>query len=253
MRVLILGGTTEATQLCELIATRKNMSAMLSLAGRTTNPAPQPIPTRIGGYGGAEGLAQFLTQQKINFLIDASHPFAERISANAAIAAGLAKTALIVLTRAPWTQVEGDRWIEVGDLSAAAQALGETPRRVLLTSGRLGLGAFEDAPQHDYLIRTIDPPESINLPHARIILDRGPFSESAEMRLMSDEKIEMLVTKNSGGSATYGKIAAARALGLPVVIVRPPARPDGLTLHDPQEVMRRIEAHYSVSGADRGV
>ncbi len=253
MRVLILGGTTEATQLCELISARKNMSTMLSLAGRTTNPAPQPVPVRIGSFGGAEGLADYLTQQKIDVLIDASHPFAERISANATEAAKQAKVALMILTRAPWTKIEGDHWIEVDDLAAAASALGETPRRVLLTSGRLGLAAFETAPQHDYLIRTIDPPEALSLPRAKIILDRGPFSESAERMLMADEKVEVLVTKNSGGAATYGKIAAARALGLPVVMVRPPVRPDGLTLHDPQEAMRFIEAHQTRSGADRGV
>jgi precorrin-6A/cobalt-precorrin-6A reductase len=252
MRVLILGGTTEATKLCELIAP-SNTSATLSLAGRTANPAPQSVPVRIGGFGGVEGLAAYLTQQKINVLIDASHPFAERISANAIAAAQLAEISLITLTRAPWTPVEGDHWIEAEDLSAAALALGEEPRRVFLTSGRLGLAAFEAAPQHDYLIRTIDPPEALGLPHARIILDRGPFSESAERMLMSEEKIEILVTKNSGGAATYGKIAAARTLGLPVVMIRAPARPEGLTLHDPQEVMRFIEAHPARSGVDRGV
>jgi precorrin-6A/cobalt-precorrin-6A reductase len=253
MRVLILGGTTEATKLCELIAARKNISATLSLAGRTMNPAPQPVPVCVGGFGGAEGLALYLTEQKINVLIDATHPFAERISANATAAAKLANVSLVILTRAPWTPVEGDNWIEVDDLASAAAALGDAPRRVLLTSGRLGLGAFEAAPQHDYLIRTIDPPEALSLPHARIILDRGPFSESAECRLMRDEKIEILVTKNSGGTATYGKIAAARALGLPVIIIRPPARPDGLMLHDPQEVIGAIEAHQTASGVDRGV
>jgi precorrin-6A/cobalt-precorrin-6A reductase len=253
MRVLILGGTTEATKLCELIAARKNMSTTLSLAGRTAHPAPQSVPVRIGGFGGADGLAAYLTQQKINVLIDASHPFAERISANAIAAAQLAGVSLITLTRAPWAQIEGDNWTETGDLAAAALALGEAPRRVFLTSGRLGLAAFEAAPQHDYLIRTIDPPEALSLPHARIILDRGPFSESAERVLMSEEKIEVLVTKNSGGDATYGKIAAARSLGLPVVMIRPPPRLDGLTLHDPQEVMRFIEAHPTASGVDRGV
>jgi precorrin-6A/cobalt-precorrin-6A reductase len=253
MRVLILGGTTEATKLCELIAGRKNIAATLSLAGRTMSPAPQPVPVCVGGFGGAEGLALYLIEQKINVLIDATHPFAERISANATAAAKIANVSLVILTRAPWTQVEGDDWIEVEDLAAAASALGENPRRVLLTSGRLGLAAFEAAPQHDYLIRTIDPPEALTLPRAKIILDRGPFSEGAERMLMRDEKIEVLVTKNSGGTATYGKIAAARSLGLPVVIIRPPSRPDGLTLHDPQEVMRFIEAHHASSGADRGV
>jgi precorrin-6A/cobalt-precorrin-6A reductase len=253
MRVLIIGGTTEATRLCELIATRKNISATFSLAGRTANPVPQPVPTRIGGFGGAEGLAQYLTEQKINLLIDASHPFAEQISANVITAVASAKVALVTLTRAPWAQVEGDLWTEADDLAAAASALGEAPRRVLLTSGRLGLPAFEAAPQHDYLIRSIDPPEVLRLPRARVILDRGPFSESAERALMVDENIDVLVTKNSGGTATYGKIAAARSLGLPVIIIRPPARAEGLTLHDPQEVISFIEAHQTPSGADRGV
>ena len=253
MRVLILGGTTEATRLCELISARKNMATTLSLAGRTTNPAPQPVPVRIGGFGGAEGLADYLAYQKIDVLIDASHPFAERISANATEAARQAKVRLVILTRAPWAKVEGDRWTEVDDLAAAAQALGEAPRRVLLTSGRLGLAAFEAAPQHDYLIRTIDPPEALSLPYARIIFDRGPFSEGAERLLMEAEKIEVLVTKNSGGAATYGKIGAARSLGLPVVIIRPPARPEGLMMHDPQEVMNFIDGHQTASGADRGV
>lgn len=253
MRVLILGGTTEATKLCELIASRSSLSTTLSLAGRTANPMPQPVPTRMGGFGGAEGLARYLTEQKIDILIDASHPFAEQISANAAVAASNANVSLLVLTRAAWAKVEGDQWTEVDDLEAAALAIGEAPRRVMLTSGRLGLAAFEAAPQHDYLIRTIDPPERLSLPHARIVLDRGPFSESAERMLMLDGKIEILVTKNSGGTATYGKIAAARSLGLPVVIVRPPARPEGVLLHDPQEVLRVIEAHHKASGTDRGV
>jgi precorrin-6A/cobalt-precorrin-6A reductase len=149
IRVLILGGTTEATKLCALMAARKDISTTLSLAGRTANPARQPVPTRIGGFGGADGLARYLLDQQINLVIDASHPFAEQISANARIAAQRSGVSLLTLTRAPWKRLEGDRWTEVEDLSAAVVALGETPRRVLLTSGRLGLQAFEAAPQHD--------------------------------------------------------------------------------------------------------
>jgi precorrin-6A/cobalt-precorrin-6A reductase len=245
MRILILGGTTEATKLCQLVADCKDIAPVLSLAGRTKTPALQPVPTRVGGFGGAEGLADFLSAQKIDVLIDASHPFAEQISVNAVAAATRAHVALVVLTRAPWVKCAGDQWIEVDTLDEAALALGTAPRRVLLTSGRLGLAAFEAAPQHDYLIRTIDPPEALHLPKARIILDRGPFSESAELALMRDEKIEVLVTKNSGGTATYGKIAAARTLGLPVVIQRAPRRHHAQILHAPEEVMAFLERFRS--------
>ncbi|HTV32585.1 MAG TPA: cobalt-precorrin-6A reductase [Methylocella sp.] len=252
-RVLVLGGTTEAAQLCKLMAASPRITGTLSLAGRTAKPASQPLPMRIGGFGGAEGLERYLTEQKIDILVDATHPFAEQISINAKAAARRANVFLIMLTRVAWTKVAGDRWMEVNDLTEAAEALGKIPRRVLLTSGRLGLAAFESAPQHNYVIRTIDPPETLNLPRAKILLDRGPFSESAEHALMLAEKIEVLVTKNSGGSATYGKIAAARMLGLPVVMVRPPVRSGTLTLHDPMDALSVIEAHHSGTGMDRGV
>ncbi|MCL2452752.1 MAG: cobalt-precorrin-6A reductase [Alphaproteobacteria bacterium] len=252
-RVLILGGTTEATQLCELMAACPRIAGTLSLAGRTAKPAPQPLPMRIGGFGGAEGLERFLTEQKIDILVDATHPFAEQISIHAKAAASSANVFLIVLTRPAWTKAAGDHWIEVDDLTEVANALGKIARRVLVTSGRQGLRAFESAPQHDYVIRTIEPPEALNLPRAKFLLDRGPFSESAEEALMLAEKIEVLVTKNSGGSATYGKIAAARRLGLSVVMVRPPLRSDALTVHDPMDALKAIEAHHGGTGMDRGV
>lgn len=244
MRVLILGGTTEASALARRLADRADIAATLSLAGRTAKPMSHPIPTRVGGFGGAEGLARHLREERIDVLIDATHPFAARISANAAQAARATGTPLAAFTRPPWTPVAGDRWIEVADTEAAALALGEAPRRVLLTVGRLGLAAFRAAPQHRYVVRTIDPPEPAELPpDHRLILDRGPFDRAAEARLMDEAGIEIVVTKNSGGTATYGKIEAARALKLPVVMVTPPAPEDVPRFHDVEAVMAFLHPH----------
>lgn len=249
MRVLVLGGTSEATRLAALLAARPDVEATLSLAGRTSRPAPQPIPTRVGGFGGAEGLADHIRAERISLLVDATHPFAERISANAVRAAEMAAIPLVALTRAPWTPVAGDRWTEVDGLEAAALAIGAAPRRVLLTVGRLGLAAFASAPQHFYIVRSIDPPET-DLPSARVVLDRPPFDAEAERALMVREVIDVLVTKNSGGAATYGKIEAARALGLPVILVRPPVRAAVPTVQDPEAVMDFLD-HGRL--AERGV
>lgn len=238
MRVLVLGGTTEASALAKALATRPDIEATLSLAGRTEAPARQPISTRIGGFGGVDGLATWLAIHRIDALVDATHPFAARISVNAADAARRTRTPIVALVRPPWARQVGDRWIEVADLDAAARAIGETPRRVLLTTGRLGLAAYAAAPHHHYLIRTIDPPGDLpGLPDHELLLDRGPFDLAAERDLMTRERIEVVVTKNSGGRATYPKIEAARELGLPVVIVQPPARPEVPQVHDVDAVL----------------
>ena len=131
-------------------------------------------------------------------------------------------TPILALRRPPWAPREGDRWTEVADADAAVVALGPAPRRVFLTVGRLELPAFLVAPQHHYVVRSVDPPEAMP-PDASLILARGPFEEADELALMEAERIEVLVSKNSGGAATYGKIAAARRLGLPVILLRPPA------------------------------
>ena len=242
MRVLVLGGTTEASRLAKALATRPDLDATLSLAGRTEAPAVQPIATRIGGFGGVEGLARYLRDQTIDVLVDATHPFAAQISKNAAEAAGRTGTPIVAFVRPAWTRADGDHWIEVADLDAAARAIGEAPRRVLLTTGRLGLAAFEAAPQHHYLIRTIDHPGDLpGLPDHALLLDRGPFDLAAERALMLAERVEVVVTKNSGGSATWPKMVAARELGLPVIVVQPPTRPDVREVHDVEAVMAFIE------------
>lgn len=244
MRILVLGGTTEASRLAKALSTRSDLDATLSLAGRTEAPAAQPIPTRIGGFGGIDGLVAHLREHRIEALVDATHPFAAQMSRHAAEAAARTGTPIVAFVRPPWSREAGDRWIEVESLEAAARAIGSTPRRVLLTTGRLGLAAFEAAPQHHYLIRTIDSPGALpGLPDHDLLLDRGPFDLEAERELMIRERVEVVVTKNSGGAATYPKIVAARELGLPVVVVQPPARPDVPQVHDVAAVLAFLEAH----------
>jgi precorrin-6A/cobalt-precorrin-6A reductase len=188
-----------------------------------------PIPTRIGGFGGVEGLARFLRAERIEAVIDATHPFAAVMSRNAAEACAQTKVPLLALRRPPWTPQEGDRWIEVPSMGAAVQALGNAPRRVFLTVGRLELPPFAAAPQHTYLVRTIEPiGDALPVPNVIAIRDRAPFDEMAERTLMERERVEILVTKNSGGEVTYPKIVAARVLGLPVIAVARPEKPRGI-------------------------
>jgi precorrin-6A/cobalt-precorrin-6A reductase len=220
------------------------VAPLLSLAGATAKPAATPIPQRIGGFGGAEGLAAFLTAERIDAVVDATHPFASRMSANAVAAARATGTPLVVFSRPPWAPQDGDRWIEVASMEDAVGALGGERKTVFLTQGRLQLAAFARAPQHSYLVRAIDRPAEIDaLPDCRLILARGPFALDDELALMRRERIEALVTKNSGGRATYPKIEAARMLGVSVVIVRRPKAPAAETLHDLDAVMTWIAAH----------
>ena len=226
-KILILGGTTEARQLAGKLAARADLSITLSLAGRTESPAAQGAPVRTGGFGGADGLAAYLRETQTNLLIDATHPYAARISANAAIAARTAGVPIFALRRPGWQPVEGDRWVPVDNVADAASALGSAPRRVFLALGRQEVAAFEAAPQHHYLIRSVDPVEpGLAVPDADYLLARGPFREADEDALLRSHRIDTIVSKNSGSGATYGKIAAARALGIEVVMVRRPALPD---------------------------
>ena len=227
MRVLVLGGTTEASELCRRLAGRPGIAATLSLAGRTAAPAAQPVPVRSGGFGGAEGLARYLRAESITVVVDATHPFAAQMSRNAARACIEAGVPLVALVRPPWLPQAGDRWLEVDSNEEAAAALGAAPRRVFLSIGRLGIADFAAAPQHAYLVRSIEPPEALAaLLNHRLVLGRGPFDAAEEAALLAAEEIDVLVSKNAGGRAPYGKIEAARRLGLPVVMRRRPERPD---------------------------
>lgn len=224
MKLLILGGTSEATALCGALAGRADLRPVLSLAGRTAHPVLPAIPYRIGGFGGTAGLADYLRRERIDAVVDATHPFAARISAQAAAACAACGVPHLVFTRPAWRPRPGDLWTAVPDLDAAAAAIGAARRRVLLTVGRLGLAVFRAAAQHRYLVRTIDPPDPAGLPpdHA-LLFDRGPFRLDDEMALMRRERIEVLVTKNSGAAAASAKLDAARALGVRVIAVERPA------------------------------
>jgi precorrin-6A/cobalt-precorrin-6A reductase len=252
-RILILGGTTEARQLAGRLAGRAGLEVTLSLAGRTVSPAAQPVPIRVGGFGGATGLVEYLVGERIDALIDATHPYANVISANAVEAARRGGVPLIALRRPPWIAVSGDRWIAVSDVREAVRAIGQTPRRVFVALGRNELKPLRDAPQHFYLIRSVDPVDPpLPLPHVGYVTGRGPFSEADDHALMTEHRIDVVVAKNSGGTATYGKIAAARVLGIDVIVLRRPAAPDAAAFETVEDVIAWLD-HALTSATARGV
>jgi precorrin-6A/cobalt-precorrin-6A reductase len=251
--ILILGGTTEARRLAERLVERADVAVTVSLAGRTMAPATHAVPVRIGGFGGAEGLGQYLTAERVDALVDATHPYAAIISANAADAAAATRVPLLALRRPPWMPLPGDRWIEVADAAAAVQALGKAPRRVFLALGKSEIGTFAQAPQHHYLVRSVDPVDPpLPVPHAMYLLARGPFAQTAERELLLAHTIDAIVAKNSGGEATYGKIAAARALGIDVIMLRRPQLTAVPSVASVEEAAAWLD-HALASVAARGV
>lgn len=245
MRLLILGGTSEASRLAAALADRADVRATLSLAGRTATPADSPLPRRIGGFGGVRGLADYLEAEGIERVVDATHPFASRISISAVAACSRQGVPLLAYTRPPWRPESGDRWTDVPDIAGAAVHLVSRPSgHVFLTTGRLDLAAFGAAPHHRYLVRTIDPPlPDDRLPNMEVVLGRGPFAVADETTLMTRHAIDLLVTKNSGGSASRAKLLAARHLGLPVLMVARPPVPARASTGEIAEVLAWIEAH----------
>ena len=255
--MLILGGTSEARRLAERLAPDGRFEALLSFAGRTESVVDPGVPYRVGGFGGVDGLCAHLRRERCAALVDATHPFAAQMSRHAARAAELTQVALARLEGPPWHAVAGDRWLEVATMADAAAALGAVPRRVLSTVGRLEVGAFAVAPWHDYLLRAVDPFEP-PLPRARVIAARGPFDVDAERALLERERIEVIVSKNSGTPSTYAKIVAARELGIPVVMVCRPSLPVVPTLPDVGAAFAWLEAAFrerahGASSTKRGV
>lgn len=247
MHILILGGTTEASELAALIAKRPDIRATLSLAGRTQNPVLPPIPHRIGGFGGVDGLAGWMREHQVTAVIDATHPFARRMPFNVAQAADVIGVPRLTLLRPQWQPQGGDQWIEVETHEQAITALGSKPQRVFLTVGRLELEAYAAAPQHWYLARSIDPVENSQLRNVMWLTDRPPFTLEGERSLMHEHNITTLITKSSGGDATAAKLVAARELGVPVILIARPNRPVGEQVATASEALDWLRCTHGIS------
>jgi precorrin-6A/cobalt-precorrin-6A reductase len=243
-RLLILGGTGEAAALARAAALRfaGRIEIVSSLAGRAEAPSPLPGAIRIGGFGGAEGLARYLADEGIALVIDATHPFAARISRHAAEATANLALPRLVLERPRWPRRDGDRWIEVDGMEAAAAALRPLGRRVWLTVGTTELGVFANLADRWFLVRLVAAAGPLPFAHYVLIEGRGPFATEDERALISRHGIEVLVAKASGGAATYGKIEAAREAGLPVVMVRRPPPAPQPRVESLQEALAWLEA-----------
>ncbi|MEV5032895.1 cobalt-precorrin-6A reductase [Sphingobium sp. LMC3-1-1.1] len=246
--ILILGGTTEASALAAALAER-GARALLSYAGRTEKPRAQPVPVRVGGFGGIAGLVRYLREESVTHLVDATHPFAATMSEHAVAAAREAGVGHIMLTRPPWTAAEGDQWTRVPDMAGAVAALAGAARRVMLAVGRVHVDVFAAQPQHHYLLRFVDMPDAVpQLPRHALVIDRGPFTVEAEMHLMRAHGIDCVVSKNAGGDGAQAKLIAARQLALPVVMIERPACPAALMTHEVAAVLQWL-GH----AAERGV
>jgi precorrin-6A/cobalt-precorrin-6A reductase len=228
--VLILGGTTEARELAAALTAHPGVRVTTSLAGRVSRPGAIEGDVRVGGFGGAEGLAEWLRERHVDALVDATHPFAESITANAARAAATTGVPAVVLRRPGWRPGPGDRWHDAASLDEAADLLPHLGHHVFLTTGRLGLASFAHLTDLHFVVRSVEPPEPPMPPHTELLLARGPFTVTDESALLREHRIDVLVTKDSGGEATAAKLTAARQLAVPVVVVRRPALPEGVTL-----------------------
>jgi len=232
-RVLILGGTGDASALAAKASTLPGVEVRVSLAGRTSQPLAIAGIVRVGGFGGVAGLTQYLRDEAIDLLIDATHPFAAQISFNAAAAAAALGMPRLMLVRPAWHSVPGDKWIDVDSIAAAADALEGQAKRVFLTIGRQQLALFARLHEIWFLMRLINQPEpDAVVPKGLLLFAQGPFDLTAEQQLFIQHEIDTIVTKNSGGSATYAKIIAARELGVKVVMVSRPTIPQGEQVQD---------------------
>lgn len=236
----MLGGTSEARQVAELLVDGNDADVVVSLAGHTEYPVPLPCAVRRGGFGGVDGLVAYLRTTGTDVLVDATHPFSSTMPANAVRACALAAVPTVRVVRPPWTPQPGDQWIDATDLPDAGKCLGTIgARRVLLTTGRLDLAPFAALPDVHFIVRSIEQPERPALPGATVIRERGPFPVDAELALLRAHAVDTVVTKNSGGPD--GKLEAARRAGVRVVMVRRPPAIDGATVATAQEAVAWLD------------
>lgn len=271
MHVLILGGTADARQVAHAVVGTGRHTVTLSLAGQTRDPAEAGVATRVGGFGGSDGLAEWACHHAVDAILDVTHPFAVQISHNAVRAATDAGVPLARFERAAWAPQPGDRWVEVADFAEAASAARRYAQggAALLTVGRRGLEAFAARSDVRWIVRSVEPPSpDPGFVDAHYILDRGPFTLAGERGLMAEHAIDVVVSKASGGSQTQAKLDAARERGIPVVLIRrPPDTASGVPrVSTPQDAVAwldglgpdhsAVSARSGVSGADatkRGV
>ncbi len=253
-RVLVLGGTTEASRLAQALADAQ-VDAIFSYAGRTESPLPQPLPVRVGGFGGVEGLRAWLLEQSITHVVDATHPFAAQMSRNAVAACAAAGISLLALERPGWQAQEGDLWQHVPDMESAVRALPDGPARVFLAIGRQHVAPFLARSQNWYLLRLVDASLALPPERGHIVLARGPFTEAGDTALLQQHGITHVVAKNSGGSGVEAKLSAARALGLPVILIDRPAIPPRSTVARVEQVLQWVAGHHDDTGVatERGV
>ena len=243
-RVLVLGGTGEARELASVLATLPDVSVVSSLAGRVTTPRLPRGEVRVGGFGGADGLTHWLRDNAVAAVIDATHPFAARITTSAAHAAAHAHVPLLVLRRPAWVVADADDWHVVADLGGAAGLTATLGRRAFLTIGRQEVAAFSAVEDVWFLIRAIEAPGEPLPRHRQVLLSRGPFTVPGEVDLLRHHRIDVVVTKNSGGPATVAKLTAARRLGVPVIMVERPPLPAGVaTAGTVDEAVSWLTAH----------
>lgn len=226
----------------------RGVEAVFSYAGRTAQPVAQPLPMRVGGFGGVAGLCAYLQTESITHIIDATHPFAAQMSRNAIEASHACGVPLLALERSAWWAGPGDDWQHVSDTAAAVAALPEAPARIFLAIGKQTLAAFATKPQHFYLLRLVDRPEALPLPHAVAVIARGPFDVAGDTALLRQHRITHIVAKNAGGSGAEAKLAAARALGLTVILIDRPVLPPRQVVATVAEVMGWLD-----HSAERGV
>jgi precorrin-6A/cobalt-precorrin-6A reductase len=244
--VLVLGGTSEARALAAELAAVPGLRVISSLAGRVSNPSLPAGEVRVGGFGGADGLAAYARAEGVGAVVDATHPFAETISAHAVDACARAGLPLLRLARPAWSRRDGDEWHDASSLAEAAALLPKLGSRVFLTTGRQGLAAFA-ALDLWFLIRCVDPPDGPLPARSEVLLARGPYQRESERALMRDRGIDVLVTKNSGGPLTEGKLDAARDLGIPVVMVSRPAAAAAESATAVDDAVRWVESRMARS------
>jgi precorrin-6A/cobalt-precorrin-6A reductase len=227
--ILLLGGTAEARELAAALM-RRGVPVVSSLAGRVANPRLPEGEVRVGGFGGVDGLAAWLVAHNVAAVVDATHPFAARISATAVTGAAAAGVPLLRLHRPGWRPEPGDAWHWADSTADAAALLPTFGERAFLTTGRQDLAAFAHLDCLWFLARCVDPPTPPLPPRIEVVLDRGPYTVDGELSLMRTHRIDVLVTKDSGGELTRPKLVAARTLRLPVVLVRRPPAPNAETV-----------------------